>query len=137
MLQTIDHVGYLVRDVDRAAENMSRLFGLSVLRRVEVPQFVLVAAFLGVDQPSVELLTLTEREIVDERLAGRDVMLDHVAYLVSDLDGHVAELRREGVRFVGPNRRDELPGPVELGGARHIWTLPETAGGYGIQLIER
>jgi hypothetical protein len=32
---------------------------------------------------------------------------------------------------------DEVDAPVELRGARHLWTAPETSGGYRLQLIQK
>jgi hypothetical protein len=64
------------------------------------------------------------------------VRLDHVAVEVGDLDGEAARLRRHGVRFQGPVRPDEVPAPVEVNGRRHLWTVPESAGGLRLQLTE-
>ena len=58
--------------------------------------------------------------------------LEHVG--LAELD--VADIVRAGVRFAGPDLRAELHAPVELGGALHLWTLPETSAGQVIQLIQ-
>jgi hypothetical protein len=40
-----------------------------------------------------------------------------------------------GGRFGGHDRRGEVPGPLEFGGARHLWTLPQGTAGLAHQLI--
>jgi len=42
-----------------------------------------------------------------------------------------------GVRFQGPRLPDEVEAPIELRGRRHLWTKPETAGGFLLQLVEK
>jgi len=40
------------------------------------------------------------------------------------------------VRFSGPATPDPVDAPIEVRGSRHLWTVPETSGGYMLQLIE-
>ena len=44
-------------------------------------------------------------------------------------------LRGLGARFSGPDLRDPVDEPFDLG-SLHIWTLPETTNGLCLQLIE-
>jgi hypothetical protein len=41
------------------------------------------------------------------------------------------------VRFQGPLWPDEVDEPLEMRERRHLWTKPETAGGWMLQLTER
>ena len=79
MLETVDHVGYLVRDLDSAAATMCKTFGFTVFRRFERPQFILLGVYLGVTEPGIELFTLTDSALVERRLGGADALLDHTA----------------------------------------------------------
>ena len=56
--------------------------------------------------------------------------LDHIAVEVDDLEADAERLRGHGVRFQGPRVPDEVHAPVEMRGRRHLWTKPETAGGF-------
>ena len=137
MFGAFDHVGYLVRDLDAAVEQARVLFGLPVARTAELPDFAITAAFLGEGSGTLEIFTFTEPELIDARLGADERRIDHVAFRVDDLDGLAAMLRAGGARFSGPDRRVELSEPLELGGARYLWTLPQTTAGLAVQLTER
>ncbi|HST56427.1 MAG TPA: VOC family protein [Solirubrobacteraceae bacterium] len=137
MLGPIDHVGYLARDLEATVAEFSALFGLPLARRLELPEFSLLAAFLGEGQGSIEVFTFTDPELLDARLGGARVLLEHVAHEVADIDALAASMRGRGVKFAGPDRRVELSEPLQLGGVRHLWTIPETCGGQTIQLLQR
>jgi len=137
MLGPIDHVGYLAADLDSSVEAMVGKLGLPVVRRFERPQFELLGVYLGEGHPGVEIFTFSDPDLTARRLAGRgELMLDHVAYTVTDIERVCEVLRSRGVRFCGPDIREELPGPVDLGGVLHIWTVPETSCGQALQLMQ-
>jgi catechol 2,3-dioxygenase-like lactoylglutathione lyase family enzyme len=137
MLGKLDHVGYLVRDLDSTVEEFVTRFGLPVARYLELPQFSLLAKFLGPDSGSIELFTFTDPGLLDQRLAGAEVRFDHAAHEVADIEAAVAHMRLSGVRFCGPDRREEVDEPFLLGGVLHLWTIPESAGGQAIQMLQR
>ena len=62
---------------------------------------------------------------------------DHVGILVDDLEAEQRRLAAHGVRFQGPRLPDELAAPPEMRGRRHLWTKPETAAGWRLQLTDR
>lgn len=137
MLGRIDHVGYLAEDLETAVEAMSGKLSLPIVKRFERPQFELVGVYLGEGHPGIEIFSFTDPELTRLRLGGGDaIKLDHVAYRVDDIEHVCAELRVQGVRFCGPDNRDELPGPVDLGGVLHVWTVPETTCGQSLQLMQ-
>jgi catechol 2,3-dioxygenase-like lactoylglutathione lyase family enzyme len=136
MLGAIDHVGYLARDLEASIADFQRRLGVEVVRRFERPQFALLGAYLGSGSGELELFAFSDSELQAKRLAGRELVLDHVAYRVPDIAALQARLAAEGVRFSGPDLRGELRKPVDLGGALHLWTVPETCGGQALQLIQ-
>jgi catechol 2,3-dioxygenase-like lactoylglutathione lyase family enzyme len=137
MIGTLDHVGYLVGDLDAAVAEFVSVLGLAVVRRFERPEFSVRGVYLGPGEGSVELFTFTDEALLAERLGQARVLLDHVAYAVSDIDAVAARMSAAGVRFAGPDLRGELHEPVDLGGVRHLWTVPESSGGAAIQLLQR
>jgi catechol 2,3-dioxygenase-like lactoylglutathione lyase family enzyme len=137
MLGRIDHVGYLAGDLEASVDAMVGKLALPVVKRFERPQFDLVGVYLGEGHPGIEIFTFTDPQLTARRLAGGgDLSLDHVAYVVDDIERVCAGLRERGVRFCGPDNREELPGPVDLGGVLHIWTVPATSCGQSLQLIQ-
>lgn len=138
MLGRIDHVGYLVRDLDAAVEDVSERLGLEVVRRFERPQFELLGVYLGAEGGNVELFSFADGKLTERRLGGRgEVVLDHVAHEVADMGAVVEALRAQGVRFTGPDQRGELEQAVDLGGVLHVWTAPASCGGMSLQLMQR
>lgn len=137
MLGRIDHVGYLVRDLDASLADVPPRLGLELVRRFERPQFALVGAYLGAEGGNVELFSFTDPDLLERRLGGHELLLDHVAHEVADMAAVVATLRDRGVRFTGPDQRGELAQAVDLGGVLHIWTVPESCGGLSLQLMQR
>jgi catechol 2,3-dioxygenase-like lactoylglutathione lyase family enzyme len=137
MLGAADHVGYLVRDLDAAVAEFSERFGLEVVRPVVLPQFSILGQYLGQGSGSVELFTITDAALLAERLGGERIVLDHAGYEVADIDAVAAAWHARGVRFTGPDRREEMREPILLGGVRHLWTVPETSCGQSIQLLQR
>ena len=137
MFGRFDHVGMIVHDLDFATSHARESFGLEVARTGAIAQFDIDAVFLGEGFGSLELFLFTDPELQASRLEGATQRLDHVAFEVDDLDALAATLRATGVRFTGPDRREELAEPFVLGSARNLWTRPETSSGLALQLIER
>lgn len=137
MLGTVDHVGYLARDLDAAVAELGEVLGMSIVRRFERPQFSLVGVYMGPEEGSVEVFSFTDPDLQERRLGGSHLLLDHVAFAVADIDAVTEAMKAAGVRFSGPDHRGELHEAVDLGGVRHLWTIPETCCGQSIQLLQR
>ncbi len=136
MLGPLDHVGYLTDDLDRAVAEFTTRLSLPTARTLELPQFSIRAVFLGPGSGCIELFTLTDERLLAERLGDGGILLDHAAHRVDDIDATVAQLAANGVRFSGPDRRQEVHEPWTLGAARHIWTIPDSSAGQSLQIIE-
>jgi methylmalonyl-CoA/ethylmalonyl-CoA epimerase len=136
MFGALDHVGLLVRDLDAAVADAQERFGLAFARSAPLEQFAIRAAFLGEGRGTLEVFTFDDPDILEPRLAGADRRLDHVAFRVEDIDSVAATLRATGVRFSGPDRREEISEPIMTGPARALWTIPESSAGLAIQLIQ-
>ena len=124
----IDHVGYLVRDLDRGLELARGLTGGDLDREVDRPQWSLFGYYVG----QVEVFTFRDPELLEARLGpGTDFALDHVAYAVDDIRAAMAEL--PAARWSGPDLRTETTEPFDLTTALHIWTVVD---GLGLQLMQ-
>jgi catechol 2,3-dioxygenase-like lactoylglutathione lyase family enzyme len=137
VLGALDHVGYLVRDLKAAVDEWTERFALEVVRPVELPQYSILGQYLGEGTGSVELFTITDARLLEERLGKHAILLDHAAYEVADINAVATALHERNVRFCGPDRRDEIREPLVLGGVRHLWTVPHTSGGQSLQLLQR
>ena len=124
-----DHVGVLVPDLEAAKAFARDVLGLGEPEReFEAPEHGLAGAFFSLEQGEVEFFTVEP---------GRDLGLDHVAVTVDDIEAERDRLAAQGVRFTGPGGPDEISEPIELRGAKHLWTVPETSGGCRYQLIQK
>lgn len=131
-----DHVGVLVGDLEAAKTFARDVLGLGEPEReFEAPEHGLKGAFFALGTGELEVFTLAS---AGERLpAGQDASLDHVAVRVDDLDAERERLSGDGVEFTGPSTPDVVETPIDLRGVRHLWTSPETSGGFRLQLIEK
>ena len=136
MFGPLDHVGLLVRDMEAAVAEAQQRFGLAFARSAPLEAFAIRATFLGEGRGTLEVFTFDDPEILEPRLAGEDRRLDHVAFRVEDIDSVSAALRASGVRFSGPDRREEVFEPIMTGPARALWTMPQSSAGLAIQLIQ-
>jgi catechol 2,3-dioxygenase-like lactoylglutathione lyase family enzyme len=132
---TFDHVGVLVADLEQAKAFARDVLGLGdPAAEFEAPEHGLAGAFFGLGTGRLELFTL---ETAGDRLPpGRQAAVDHVAVRVKDLDAEQDRLAERGVTFTGPATPEPVDAPIELRGSRHLWTAPETSGGYMLQIIE-
>jgi len=137
MLGSVDHIGYLTRDLEAGIDLARELFELPVVRRFERPQFDLQGAYLGEGDGHVEVFTFNDAKLLAGRIGDERLKLDHVAYEVDDIVAYASHLTSRGVRFSGPGLRGELHDPADLGGVLHLWTVPETTGGTCLQLMQR
>jgi methylmalonyl-CoA/ethylmalonyl-CoA epimerase len=132
----LDHIGFIVGDFDEAAAWVRESLGLPFARTAPLPQYGVDAAFFGRGSGTLEIFTLADTDLLEQRLEGRARRLDHVAYRVDDLAATSSTLRSAGARFCTPDRRQEISEPLDIGGARVLWTIPESTGGLALQLIE-
>jgi catechol 2,3-dioxygenase-like lactoylglutathione lyase family enzyme len=129
-----DHVGVIVNDLDAACAFARDVLGLGEPEEVRVDEYGLSAAFFPLGAGRLELFRFDESGEWLE--PGENVRIDHIAVQVDDLGAEAERLGTQGVRFQGPRDPDEVREPVEMRGRRHLWTQPETAGGFMMQLTE-
>jgi catechol 2,3-dioxygenase-like lactoylglutathione lyase family enzyme len=130
-----DHVGILVDDLEAAVAFARDVLQLGEPDEIRADEHGLTAAFFPLGACRLELLRFEEPG--DRLPEGTHVSLDHVAVEVEDLDAEAGRLAGHGVRFQGSRLPDEVQQPIEMRGRRHLWTKPETAGGWMLQLTEK
>jgi glyoxylase I family protein len=131
----IDHVGVLVSDLDAARAFARDVLGLGdPVSEFRADEFGLSGVFFGLGAGRLEMLRFDEPG--DRLQPGESVRIDHIAVEVDDLDAEMNRLAGHGVEFQSPLGPSAIDVPVELRGRRHLWTRPETSGGFMLQLIE-
>jgi lactoylglutathione lyase len=124
----IRHTMLLVSDLDRTLDFYSRLLGMDIQRRRDIPEQNERVGHVGYgkedDGPSLELIESPKTRGKAAPWTG------HVALYVSDCYKLCDKLKAEGVEFVsgpGPNRP----------GRRDIYAFIKDPDGYIIELTER
>jgi lactoylglutathione lyase len=123
------HTMLRVFDLDKSLDFYSRLMGMKVLRKREVPDGKYTLAFVGYgdesDSTVIELTYNWGQEKPYEIGSG----FGHLAIGVPDVYGTCEKLGKEGVKIT------RAPGPVKFGTT--VIAFIEDPDGYKIELIER
>ena len=94
MFSKIQHVGYLIEDLDAAIDWYVKTFGGEYTGRGTVPLGKI--GFVQIGDVEVELIEPADRG----ELTGRgDQVFDHVGYVVDDLDKAVTDFKARGFKF--------------------------------------
>jgi methylmalonyl-CoA epimerase len=131
MLETIDHVGVAVEDIESALTLYRDSLGLALVHRETVAEQGVDAALLDIGDSHVELLQPLDPETaVGKFLAKRGPGLHHVAYRVEDIDATLNELAAAGLRLI-----DEHP-RIGIRGSRVAFVHPASTGGVLTEIVE-
>ncbi|MCL4534331.1 MAG: VOC family protein [Bacteroidetes bacterium] len=89
MLGGVHHIGYRVSDLEQAVAEYQKLFGSTVVSRTKLANGSPVA-FITMGSIQLELMQNT---------TAPGQHLDHVAYIVDDLDAELSNLKAQGATF--------------------------------------
>jgi methylmalonyl-CoA/ethylmalonyl-CoA epimerase len=132
MFSLIDHIGFVVADVDAAVDYYRQSFGIEVWERISLPERHADVAVARLGDTLLELLAPTSDEASFARfLRERGPGVHHVAYRVDDIVAAMADLRARGVPLID---REPRPG---IHNTLVAFVHPK-AGGQGvlIELVE-
>lgn len=125
------HTSIRTSNMDRSIDFYTRLMGLKVLRRVEIPQNNAEIAFLQDAEGKGAKLELTfyknQKEFIQADYENR--LFDHIAFEVPNIEQIIRALRKENVTIT-----DE---PYKLGPIGPLIAFIEDPDGTLIELIER
>jgi len=126
----LDHIGIAVRSID-AARIYSAL-GLTIDRIETVETQGVKTAFISVGNSNLELLEpLSPESPVAKFIEKRGEGIHHICFRVSNLEEHLARLKRAGFRLV-----NETPVPGAHG-CRVAFLHPSAGNGVLIELSEK
>ncbi len=131
MLETIDHIGVAVEDLEAALGLYRDSMGMPVVHRETVKEQGVEAALLDVGDGHVELLQpLGEDTAVGKFLARRGPGLHHVAYRVADVEETLGELSAAGLRLIDEHAR------TGIRGSRVAFLHPSSTGGVLTEIVQ-
>jgi methylmalonyl-CoA/ethylmalonyl-CoA epimerase len=108
MFTRIDHIGFVVADVDQAVAFYGQAFGLTAWERIAMPERHIAVAVAPMGESLIELLAPTSDEAAFAKfLREQGPGMHHIAYRVDDIHAALAELQRRGVPLID---REPRPG---------------------------
>ncbi len=130
MLEKIDHIGIVVKDLDKAITVYSEGLGLKVKMIDQSKEFKVRMAFLPVGEVLVELLEPIGPGMIQDFLAEHGEGLHHICYRVADINQALEQVGKK-LEF-----RDKKPRP---GGAGSLVAFLDPEGMFNVEteLIER
>jgi methylmalonyl-CoA/ethylmalonyl-CoA epimerase len=131
MIKGLDHVAIAVNRIEDALQIFERDLGLRLEDTKTVEQQKVKIAILRAGETKVELLEPTDPESsVAKFLANRGEGIHHIAFEVTDIEGHLKELKDKGLALI-----DEKPRPGAE--ARKIAFIhPKNTKGVLLELVE-
>jgi methylmalonyl-CoA/ethylmalonyl-CoA epimerase len=131
ILQHIDHVGIVVRNIDDALKTYVELMGMRLLERQAAPDHGVEIAFLDAGNSTLELLAPTDPASGTARfLENRGEGTHHVCFVVEDIEAALAHLRAQGLRLIDETPRMGIHGLV-------AFVHPKATHGVMIELLQR
>lgn len=131
--QKVDHVAIAVPDLEEAISLYKSLLGKDPEHIEEVKDQKVKAAFFGVGDTNLELLSPTSPDSplsrFLEKKKGRGG-LHHLCLQVSGIENHLEELKKQGVVLI-----DETP-KIGAHGKKIAFVHPKSTGGVLIELSE-
>ena len=130
MIEKIDHIGIVVKDLERAIKVYSDVLELKVEKVEQVEEFKVKIAFLPVGEVLIELLEPVGPGVVQDFLERHGEGLYHICYKVRDIDKALEEVGKKA------KLRDKKPRPGGAG-SRVAFLEPEGMFNVETELVER
>lgn len=130
MIQSLDHIGIAVVDLDAAVARYTQLMGFPPVRIEEVPTEKVKVVFFKVGDTQVELLAATHPDSpIAQFIAKRGEGVHHLAFRVTDLSAAIAHYQNDGFTIIGGIR----PGAH---GTQVAFLHPKFTHGTLVELVE-
>jgi methylmalonyl-CoA/ethylmalonyl-CoA epimerase len=132
MFTAVDHIGFVVRDLDEAVAFYSRAFDIAEWERIAIPERYMHAAVTRVGDMLLELIAPTSDEASFAKfLRERGPGMHHVGYRVDDIAATLAQARERGVQLI-----DEVARPG-MHNTLVAFLHPKSTQGVLIELVQR
>lgn len=106
MFTLVDHIGFVVANVDAAVEHYRQAFGIETWERISLPERHADIAVARLGDTLLELIAPTSEEASFARfLREKGAGIHHIAYRVDDVAAALDELRARGVPLIDKEAR--------------------------------
>lgn len=128
-VKRIDHVAYLVPDIDAALKSFAAL-GLAPGAREVVASQKTEACLLPIADGNIELISPAGNESLQRFLEKKGPGLHHVALEVENIEAAIADLEAQGLPLIDKTPR------VGARGHKVAFVHPKAFGGLLVELVE-
>ena len=102
----IEHIGIAVTNLDESIAYYENVMGLECYAIEEVKDQKVRTAFLKIGQTKIELLESTDPEgPIGKHIEKRGEGIHHIAYAVEDIESHLREAEKNGIRLIDQQPR--------------------------------
>ena len=130
IMNKINHIAIVVKDIDEALKFWRDALGLEVDHIEDVPSQQSRVAFIPVGDSEIELVSPTSQDSgLAKFLEKRGEGLHHLCFEVDDLSEVLDELKIKGVRLINEE-------PLILPGRKMAFAHPKSTNGVLIELYE-
>lgn len=130
MIQSLDHIGIAVADLDAAVARYTQLMGVPPIRIEEVPTENAKVAFFKMGESQIELLAATQPDsAIAKFIAKRGEGVHHLAFRVDDISAAIVNYQNDGFTVIGGIR----PGAH---GTKVAFLHPKSTHGTLVELVE-
>ena len=114
MVKKIDHIGVVVKNIEKTLEIYEKLFGLKPTRIETLSEGGVKGAFIPIGDIDIELLEITgsPSEDVAKVLSPSDTGLHHICFEVENVDEELRSLAASGVKLVDREGHQGLSGKI-------------------------
>ena len=131
MIKGLNHVAIAVSNLDDALGVFVGQLGLKLEKTMVVEQQRVKAALLRAGETKVELLEPTDKESgVAKFIEKKGEGIHHIALSVSDIEGHLSDLKQKGLVLI-----DEKP-RIGMEGGRIAFIHPKSTRNVLVELVE-
>ena len=130
MIEKIDHIGIMVKDLDEAMQKFSEAFELKVSRVEQMDELNLKLAFIHIGEVMIELLEPTGPGICQDFISKNGEGIHHICFKVPD----IGEALQKVGRVLKLRDKEPLRGS---GGSRIAFLDPSSIFNVETELIER
>ncbi len=130
MITRINHIAIVVADLDQAIETYQNRIGLTLSKRLVMPEQAVEIAFLPAGESVIELIQpITEDSGVAKYLAKRGEGLHHICLEVDDVQLTMEELTARHVQLINEE-------PILAAEGHGVFLHPKSAHGVLIEFLE-
>ena len=130
MIKRINHIAIVVADLDAAIRTYRDGIGLTLSKRLVMPEQEVEIAFLPAGESMIELIQpITEDSGVAKYLAKRGEGLHHICLEVDDIEWTLEELAARDLQLINEE-------PIEAAEGRGVFLHPRAAHGVLIEFLE-